>query len=359
MKKQKLFTLVSLILCGVILVAGKINGKDKPVQTGRPGGHYIVKLKGNVLYAAGHPMKKASQKKTEAPLPKISEKAGTTEVAVKKTKKIKESAKQEYKGTDNITANNQEPLPKDESVQVSRSAEQSDNTIAGANTFNYENRQVNIHSSIFQLFSGTYIDSMMIVNQLLSDSIRGELSKTKSTDSIQYLKLCLVNSLKDSITLAKLNTLSSPDQQASYVPTGVVTAHCKDASSSVFMDSVVMDVFLGSNLVASGMSDKSGTIQAKDIPEGDYYVVFSRRAYEPFSLIRLKVSSTGQSYIDIPLTRQNSYLSQLYSNNKWLFITTGSVLLLFLMVVLAYNLAKFTEKRSAAKLQGHKGISVA
>jgi hypothetical protein len=126
----------------------------------------------------------------------------------------------------------------------------------------------------------------------------------------------------------------------------VLVAHCKDASTATDVDSVVMDVFSGSTLMASASSDRNGTIESKGIPEGNYYVVFSRRAYAPFSLMRVKISDAGQSYIDVPLARQDGYLFHTFGKNAWLFIVSGIIFILSIMIVLAYYLAKFNAKRS-------------
>lgn len=313
MKKLKLYLPISLIILGVIISSGESFGKNK---------HYIVKLKGNVLYANGHGHKKTAKKNTNE-----------QEVADNKANVAQQPVVQETQPNEVVVNNNQPPA-----TQV--------NNTSLVSTFNYEQRQVDIHTSIFQMYPGTYLDSMSIVTQLLSDSIRQVILKTGNKDSIDYLKVCLQNSLKDSIILEKLSKLSNTDNQTALNSTGVIIARCKDASSSTAVDSVVMDVFDGSTLVASGTSDKTGTIMAKDIPDGNYYVVFSRKNYEPFSLMKVKIANAGQSYIDIPLAKQDSYVFKSFGKNAWLFISTGVVVTLFIMVLLAFYLAKFTARRS-------------
>ncbi len=331
MRKHNLLTPIAIVILGV-LVSGESIGKNK---------HVLVKLKGNVLYAAKRD-KKVNSENSDAPV-----------VAVKKKKKPEKLTPIVVVDAQAAPEVNNTPTIQNETI--------SNATPIQSNTpsynFDYEQRQIAIHTSIFQLYPGTYLDSMSIVNQLLNDSIRSEILTAGTVDRIEYLKNCLESSIKDSITLAKLSTLSSPDQQVAYVPTGVLIAHCKDASSTLFMDSVVMDVFSGSNLVASATSDKDGIILAKGVPEGNYYVVFSRKSYEPYSLMNVNVNTAGQSYVDIPLIKANGYLAQSMGKNAWVFLTTGIVATLLVMVILAYYLAKYTSRRRFAA--GHGTVTTA
>ncbi len=345
MKKHNSFSSISLVIIGAAIISG-----TQAFGAGK-GRHFVVKLKGNTLYASPRD-KKAAINNMEEPVVVVAKKH---KVVKPESSTITERPLLVVNRKHNVV----QPVSKDavapetSSLKNQNVQEPTNNVYAGAFNFDYEQRQVNIHTSIFQLFPGTYLDSMSIVNQLLSDSIRGVITSMKNTDSIQYLKLCLENSMRDSITLAKLSTLSSPDQQVAYVPAGVLIAHCKDASSSGFMDSVVMDVFSGSNLVASATSDKDGIILAKNVPEGNYYVVFSRKSYEPYSLMRVNVAGAGQSYIDIPLIKSNGYVAQVLGKNAWVFIATGIVVTLFIMVILSFYLVRFTSKRTASSGHGH------
>ena len=187
---------------------------------------------------------------------------------------------------------------------------------------------------------------MSIVNHLLCDSIREALAQSSVSDNSDNLKVSLDNCIKDSITLDRLGKLSTSDNQVAYNPSGVLIAHCKDGLSANAMDSVTMDVFSGSNLVASGVSDKNGIILTKDLAAGNYYVVFSRKSYQPFSLMQVKITTAGQSYIDIPLAKQDGFVYESFGKNAWLYISTASIAVLFIMVVLAFYLAKYTSKRS-------------
>ncbi|HTA28286.1 MAG TPA: carboxypeptidase-like regulatory domain-containing protein [Bacteroidia bacterium] len=317
MKKQHLYTIIGGTILAVVLLSDNCMGNAK---------HYIVKLKGNVLYA-GHKNKNQQDKDNSM-----------VHIAAAHTQKMSPVKQPELKIQKNeVVAITQQPVVK---KQVNS------NAIPVVAKTNFQDRLENIHSQIFDMFPGTYLDSVSFVNQLLSDSIRIELAKANTNERSEYLVHCLINSLQDSVTLSKLNTLSSDEPSTKLYSDGVLIAHCKDASNSSNMDSVVMDVFSGSMLMASATSDKAGTIQCKGIPEGNYYVVFSRKEYAPFSLMRVKVSNTGQSYIDIPLTRQDGYLFRTFGKNAWLFVTMGIMLLLAGMVVSAYYLARFNTRRA-------------
>ncbi len=319
MRKERVYTIIGGTILAAILLSGNCFGTNK---------HIIVKLKGNVLYA-GHKVKKEQDKTMAAPA-----------VAVELPKKVSTPQKPLLK------------VHKNEVVAIAAQPEVKKATrrIAVpppvACKVNIQERMENIHSQIFEMFPGTYLDSVSFVNQLLSDSIRAELARTNSGDKEEYLKGCLVSSIQDSITLARLNKISSEESSGKYNWDGVLIAHCKDASNSSNVDSVVMDVFSGSTLMASASSDKTGTIQCQGIPEGNYYVVFSRKAYNPFSLMRVKVSNAGQSYIDVPLAKQDGYLFGLFGKNAWLVVTTFIILLLGSMIVSAYYLARYNAKRA-------------
>lgn len=363
MKIYNLFVPVSLIIIGAVLTP-----VSSAYGTGK-GKKFIVKLKGNTLYAT--PRNSAGNTSDKTP--------DEPKVVVIKKKKAKKHIAQTAPAVETAVVNKPEPakvesagVSKPESGTTETTAVNSRETVttntnliepsnqAVAATFDYEQRQVSIHTTIFQLYPGTYLDSMAIVNNLLSDSIRTVIAGLKNPDSIAYMKSCLESSLKDSITLVRLSALSSPDQQEAYVPTGVLIAHCKDASSSAFMDSVVMDVFSGSNLVASASSDKDGIILAKGVPQGNYYVVFTRKSYEPYSIMSVSVNGEGQSYIDIPLIKADSYVAKAFGKNAWLIITTGVLAILLLMVVLAYYLNKYTSRRSFAhRRHTHAGMTPA
>ncbi len=319
MRKHNLLTPIAIVILGV-LVSGESIGKNK---------HVLVKLKGNVLYAAKRD-KKVNSENSDAPV-----------VAVKKKKKPEKLTPIVVVDAQAAPEVNNTPTIQNETI--------SNATPIQSNTpsynFDYEQRQIAIHTSIFQLYPGTYLDSMSIVNGLLSDSLRSLISATKNSDSADYFRACLSGSIKDSITLAKLSVLSSPDQQVAYVPAGILIAHCKDAASSNYMDSVVMDVFSGSNLIASATSDKDGIIMAKNVPEGNYYVVFSRKAYQSYSLMQVKVNGAEQSYVDIPLIKANGYLASAMGKNAVVYLISGIVATLFIIIVLAFYLAKYTSKR--------------
>ncbi len=317
MEKKHWYTIIGGAILAVVLLSDNCMGNTK---------HYIVKLKGNVLYA-GH-KNKSQQDKTTA----------VAQVAAVHTQNLPPVKKTELKVQKNGVVAIVKQTP------VKRQVQSNAIPIIGKTTF--QDRLENIHSQIFDMFPGTYLDSVSFVNQLLSDSIRVELAKANTNERSNYLKNCLVSSMRDSVTLSKLNTLSSDEPSSKHYSDGVLIAHCKDASSSSSMDSVVMDVFSGSSLMASASSDKTGTIQCKGIPEGNYYVVFSRKAYAPFSLMRVKVSNLGQSYIDIPLTRQDGYLFRTFGKNAWLFVTMGIMLLLTSIIISAYYLARYNARRA-------------
>jgi hypothetical protein len=320
MKKLSLFSFKCGGVIGLLLISCLSPGADK---------HCVVKLKGNVLYAVNnHNHTSLASAKTVT----INKTA-----PVEKARPVALKTVQPKVQIEQSIAVQQHPTRKVAQIDVPKLA------------IDNSDKQADIYSKILELLPGTYLDSMVIVNQLLSDSIRMALNNkimARQTDSIDYLKLCLNGCEQDSITLDMLNRLSSGEPQAGFNGHGILIAHCKDASSSANMDSVVMDVFAGSNLVATATSDKNGTIQSGGIPEGNYYVVFSRRAYAPFSLMRVNVSNTGQSYIDIPLNRQDGYLFRVFGKNAWVFITSGIILLLSIMTILAYYLAKFTSRRT-------------
>jgi hypothetical protein len=192
-------------------------------------------------------------------------------------------------------------------------------------SFDYEQRQMSMRSHIFHKFPGTYLDSMDIVIHLLSDSIRKDLLKTKSKDSAAYLKTCLDNTLKDSLMLDKLSKLSMDDGEAKLNFNGILTARCMDASNSVAVDSVAMDVFSGSSLIASTIADGDGIIRLRNISSGKYSMVFSRRGYIPVSIIYAVGSNAEQSSLVIPLKKQSSYLVKMAGENMGLCLTAGII----------------------------------
>ena len=405
MRKEYLYAIIGGAILTIVLLSGNCFGKDK---------HYIVKLKGNVLYA-GHKNKDAGDKPAAA------------EVVVKHVKKFVPEAQPSQKTTDNLTPHTKKqptvivknnvvqpvsqlpvkenkvqssviekknkvqpvtikkekpvkPTPiekknkvqapavvkedkvqqpviaKEEKVQAPAIAKkdktqssgvESDNSIPPVvHTPKFEKQLDMIHTKVFELYPGTYLDSVSFVNQLLSDSLRYELSESNSNERTEYLKQCLANSLQDSITLNKLSKLTTDEPSNRIADGGILTAHVKDASSMANIDSAVMDVFSGSSLVSSGSSDKAGTIMCKGIPEGNYYVVFSRKLFAPASFMRVKVSDAGPSYIDVPLNRQDGYLFRTFGKNAWLFIVSGGLILLSILIALAYVLAKFNAKRT-------------
>lgn len=207
----------------------------------------------------------------------------------------------------------------------------------------YEQQQ--IHSCILCKFPGTYLDSMGIVINLVNDSLRNKLSITKTKDSITYLKDCLENALKDSMLLERLNKISIDNKKANLNFKGILTIYINDASNSSPVDSVAMDVFSGSRLLASAMSDSSGIIHMDDIPGGKYYIVFSRKGYAPVSLKNVTITVEGQSYMNISLSGKTSYIAQMILKNSWLLFIAGAIIFLFIMSFSAYYLAKFMSNR--------------
>ena len=316
MRKEHLYAIIGGTILAVVLLSSQCFGKDK---------HYLVKLKGNVLVAGHKAAKTNSDVASETPI--VSKHIAKSQPAVKNTEN---------------TVVTVAPIVKPQ-IPIATPVERRHPVIQ---ITNYEETLENLHAKVFGLYPGTYIDSVSFVNQLVSDSIRIEIANSNSSERIQYLKLCLISSMQDSITLSQLSVISTDEPSNGIVKSGHLIAHCKDASSSANMDSVVMDVFSGSTLVASASSDKNGTIQCNGIPDGNYYVVFSRRAYAPFSLMKVNVSDAGQSYIDVPLSTEEGYLFRAFGKNAWLFIVTGIMCILSLMVASAYYLAKYNAKRS-------------
>ncbi len=211
---------------------------------------------------------------------------------------------------------------------------------------NYYQRQIEIRSHIFGMFPGTYLDSMSIVINLLSDSIRHELAITKVNDSIIYLKKCLENASKDSILLARLGGISVEEEHPMSLINGTLIAHCKDISNSFVVDSVTMDIFSGSHLIASSVSDSFGIIQMHNIPKGNYDIVFSRKAYAPLSFKHFVVSDDGQLYLYVPLKRKSNVIVQMMGDNVFASLIGGGIILLLIVAVLAYYLAKFMVKKA-------------
>ena len=210
----------------------------------------------------------------------------------------------------------------------------------------YSQRQKTIRSSILKMFPGTYLDSMGIVVNLLSDSVRNDLSKSKINDSIEYFKTCLNNVLKDSILLNKLGRLSLDKNEETPNYTNILIAHCKDESNSFVVDSVTMDVFSGSHLIVSAIADSFGILQVHNIPKGTYDIIFSRKLYSPVSLKHFKFADEGPMYINILLRKKSSSFIQLMSENTWLFITIGAAVFLVLLFIFGYFLARFMSRRN-------------
>lgn len=393
MRKEYVYAIIGGAILTIVLLSGNCFGKDK---------HYIVKLKGNVLYA-GHKNKDVPDKSSEQPQvvvkhvkkvapatepsdkavsktsshvkkqptvivkgnkvqPVIIEKENKVQapVAVKENKVQPTVAVKKNKVQAPLVEKKDKVQPpvavKEERVQApiiakkdkiqSREAENDNAAPPVVHTPKFERQLDRIHTKVFELYPGTYLDSVSFVNQLLSDSLRYELSIANSNERTEYLKLCLTSSVQDSITLDKLSKISSDEPSIRMSGRGILTAHVKDASNMANVDSAVMDVFSGSTLVSSGSSDKTGTIQCNGIPEGNYYVVFSRKTFAPASFMKVKVSTAGTSYIDVPLNRQDGYLFRTFGKNAWIFIISGAIIMLSTMVVLAYYLAKFNTKRT-------------
>ena len=208
----------------------------------------------------------------------------------------------------------------------------------------YSQKQMDIRSHILATFPGTYLDSMNITIKLLSDSIRNEISKTK--DSAVYFKTCLNNVLQDSVLLDRVSKLLSESEHGKLDLYRTIKIHCVDISNSSAVDSVKMDLFSGSKLIASAISDKYGTIEIRNIPEGYYDIFFSRRGYVGASLKHFKYSGEEQSSVDIPLSRQNSFLIQVVCKNIWLIIAAGGFLVLLSLVSLIYALTRRKSKKA-------------
>jgi hypothetical protein len=217
--------------------------------------------------------------------------------------------------------------------------------------------EISIHNGILQLFPGTFLDSMTIVNQLLVDSIRNDFAKTRNPDSSSFLKVCLLDALKDSLTLVKLGRLSTCGDVVIQSGTGELVAHCKDASTTYSIDSVVMDIFSGSHLVATAITDGSGSCAAKSLCEGDYYVIFSKKSYSPFSLMHVKVASIGQSLAEVSLSTEKGYLFRAFGSNAWLIISLTVVILICILTGMAYLLVKFNARRTVRKTFKAKELS--
>jgi len=215
----------------------------------------------------------------------------------------------------------------------------------------YTQRQRNIHARILRMYPGTYLDSMNIVIHLLSDSIRKDLSRTKIKDSIAYLNTCLNSTLKDSVLLERLGKFLIEKEQPILNSNGIFTVHCMDASNSFSIDSIAMDVFSGNSLITSAISDSLGIIRMLRIPDGTYSMVFSRRGYTPVSLTYTIGVNKEQSTLEIPLRKQSGYLAQMVSKNGWLCLTTGIILLLVIMSVFAYFMAKLMVKKQNRKVK--------
>lgn len=209
----------------------------------------------------------------------------------------------------------------------------------------YNQRETSIRLHIGKMFPGTYLDSMGIVINLLSDSIRNELSITKVKDSAAYLKTCLNNALQDSILLERLGKLSMDEISSKHSSNVMLTAHCTDVSSSFPLDSVTMDIFSGNSLVSSAMSDSLGIIRLPTVAGGTYSVVFSRRGYTPASFTHIKLDGAMQSYMDVALNEQGGFLLQLVSKNILLSFVVIGILLLLTIIILAYFLARFMAKK--------------
>jgi hypothetical protein len=209
----------------------------------------------------------------------------------------------------------------------------------------YTQRQKDIRSHILKMFPGTYLDSMGLVINLLSDSLRKEILKTKTKDSLTFFNTCLNNTLKDSMLLYQLGKLSPEGEEDNLDLHSVFTAHCISTSNSAAIDSVAMDVFSGNALLASAVSDSLGIIRLRSIPEGTYSIVFSRRGYAPLSLAQIKIAAAHPVYIDIPLNKQGGYLAQLFNNNNWILLAAAVLILLLIIGFLAYLLAKRKVKK--------------
>jgi len=397
MKKQNLFTLGGCIVLGGILISGNSFADN---------GHYVVRLKGNILYPEhiqktannhervtenSHAVVKQVTKKSvvkHAVQPKVASQKTQSDnsrklfvnTAVKQAvqpkvapQKLQESNIREL-FANTVVKQAVQPKVAPQKLQESNSRGLSVNTVVKqaiqpevvaqkipnsnsrelyantkASSRNYEQRQASIHSCIFGILPGTYLDSMRIVNHLLNDSIRDGLYANGTGNDAGYLKHCLDKSVRDSVILSRLNVLLTAEDQEKFGSGGVLVAHCKDVSTSFAVDSVEMDVFSGGTLVASGISGSDGTIEAKNVPVGNYYAIFSRKAYSTFSLMHVRVTAAGQSYIDIPLNKQEGYLSPAVAKNGWFFIITWGIIVLLSMIILAYRLAKYTARRDAVK----------
>jgi len=212
-------------------------------------------------------------------------------------------------------------------------------------SIDYTQRQKDIRSHILKMFPGTYLDSMGLVINLLSDSIRNQILKAKTKDSITFLKTCLNNTLKDSMLLYQLGRLSPEGEEDNLDLHSVFTAHCISTSNSSSVDSVAMDVFSGNALLASAVSDSLGIIRLRSISDGIYSIVFSRRGYVPLSITHVKIASAHPVYIDIPLNKKGGYLSQLLDNNNWISLSAIALVILLIIGFLAYFLARRMVKK--------------
>ncbi len=118
-----------------------------------------------------------------------------------------------------------------------------------------------------------------------------------------------------------------------------IQSHCLDRDSLNPLDSVVMDVYSNGEHITAGMSDKNGFISTDSIPPGNYFVVLYRKNYKTFSTFISRTSLNGQSYIDIPLKKNEKYLYESFGQRLWKYIVSFQGLLIFLLVCLFIKLS--------------------
>jgi hypothetical protein len=109
--------------------------------------------------------------------------------------------------------------------------------------------------------------------------------------------------LKDSTLLANLDKLASPAPPAPKQYTGTLVPHVSDASQHTSLDSAIVKVYHGNKLTATGVTAITGSCTISGLQPGEYLVSFNRRSFAPFSLMQVKVSAAGFSYIEVPMTK--------------------------------------------------------
>ncbi len=207
----------------------------------------------------------------------------------------------------------------------------------------YSKRVLFLHNLVFKKIPQRVIDSFVLVNHSMLDSIRSSINNQKDGDSIKSLKAALTTGVNDSLMLVHINNLLNPAKDTALASsTGSVNAFSIDLDSQAPMDSVKLGVFRHDSLIATAYSGQDGFCKIIGLKPGEYSLSFSKAGYTSFSDRWVKVIAANVTYLEMPLTKTPRFYLPKLSIQAW-----GSIIAIIVLVFVAIFFIMRRRKKAA------------